>query len=220
MPWMRFSHAVRRDPLAGGPAEAVVVLLHDFGGSAEALAAKTERWATAVPTTAFVALAGHERPPASPDAAGRDTLNLESATRDLAPILDQQLRSYRLAASRVVLVGFGYGGALALYLALHRGWNCAGVLAYGAKVIRPLPRTILGDPKVRLIECVDDGHIGYASVRDLVMLLTAHGLDARGVLLGGPPLSDAALRHGGAYLVELVATAQGRSRGTALLAGG
>jgi hypothetical protein len=43
---------------------------------------------------------------------------------------------------------------------------------------------------------------------DLVAQLTTRGIDARGILLGGSALSDEAIRHGGAYLVELVATAQ------------
>lgn len=212
MRWMQFSHAVRRDPLAGGTAEALVVLLHDFGASAEALAARTRIWATAAPTTAFVAVAGHERTEESTDGAERETRRLADAKRELLPLLDRQLRSYRLTADRAVLVGIGYGGTLALHMALNRGWICAGVLAYGAKLIRPLPRIMTSDTKVRLIECLDDHSVGYASVRDLVLLLTARGIDIRGVLLAGPLLSDAAIRHGGAYLVELVATAQRRGR--------
>lgn len=212
MRWMQFSHAVRRDPLAGGSAEALVVLLHDFGASAETMAARTRGWARATPTTAFVAVAGHERLGGPADDTDSEVRALANAERDLLPLLDHQMRSYRLAAHRAVLVGVGYGGTLALYLALHRGWNCAGVLAYGAKLVRPLPQVVAGHPKVRLVECLDDGHIGYASVRDLVMLLAGRGIDARGVLLAGPPLSDAAIRHGGAYLLELVATAQHRGR--------
>jgi len=49
-------------------------------------------------------------------------------------------------------------------------------------------------------------------LRDAVAWLTARGLDTRGVVLAGSPMSDEAIRHGGAYLVELVATAQRAKR--------
>lgn len=219
MAWMQFSHGIRLEPTATKLPEALVVLLHDFGGSAAMLTAKVARWATTVPATAFVALDGVERPEAAADAptarmsaaggAGSAlTTGLDCAARDLELLLDQQLRSYRLEPSRLVLVGFGYGGSVALHLAVHRGWSCAGVLAYSAKVVHPLPRNVRAHSKVRLIECIGDGHVGYSSVRDVVTLLTDRGIDARGVLLAGSVFSDAAIRHGGAYLVELVATAQ------------
>lgn len=217
MSWMQFSGGLRLAPLAGGSPEALVILLHDVGGSATMLGSHAAHWRTTVPTTAFVAFDGLERPeaaavdcplPAAPSSVPEPT-GLDLAARDLEPLLAQQMRSFGVGAGRVVLVGFGYGGALALHLVLHHGWMCAGVLAYAMSVIRPLPRNVGPVPtKVRLIECVGDGHVGYAGVRDVVGLLTEHGIDARGVLLDGPVWSAAALRHGGAYLVELVATAQ------------
>ncbi|HEX9461682.1 MAG TPA: hypothetical protein VGB82_03710 [Alphaproteobacteria bacterium] len=217
MAWMQFSHGIRLDPTATKLPEALVVLLHDFGGSAAMLTAKLARWATMVPATAFVALDGVERPESATDGAmdgalangaGGGVAGIARAAQDLELLVDQQLRSYRLGPNRLVLAGFGYGGTVALHLLLHRGWTCAGVLAYGAKVVRPLPGSLQVQSKVRLIECIGDGHVGYGSVREVVSLLTDRGIDARGVLLGGSVFSDAAIRHGGAYLVELVATAQ------------
>jgi hypothetical protein len=64
--------------------------------------------------------------------------------------------------------------------------------------------------KVRLIACLGDA--AHSSLRDDVALLTARGIDTRGVLLSGSGLSQEAIRHGGAYLVELVATAQRGAR--------
>jgi len=105
------------------------------------------------------------------------------------------------------LVGIGYGGTLALRLLL-RGWSCAGVLTFSGRLARPLPRILRIDCKVRLIDCVTDVQADPGSLRDDVASLTVRGIDARGVLLSSSPLSDEAIRHGGAYLVELVATAQ------------
>jgi predicted esterase len=133
---------------------------------------------------------------------------LDRAAQHLEPLLEQQLRTCLLDASRLVLAGFGYGGTLALHMLLRRGCHCAGVLAFAATLIRPLPRVLRVDSKVRLIERARDRHDGHSSLRDVVALLTMRGIDTRGVLLVGPVLSDEAVRHGGAYLVELVATAQ------------
>jgi predicted esterase len=215
MTWMQFSHGLRLDPIAKGSPEALVILLHDLGASAATLTPIAARWATSVPTTAFIALDGIEQldpsssglPPHTIDPSAEPTV-LDRAARHLEPLLEHQLGSCRLDASRLVLVGFGHGGTLALHVLLRQGWSCAGVLAFAAKLTRPLPRILRVGYKVRLMECVGDGHVGHSSLRDVVALLTARGIDTRGVSLAGSALSDEAIRHGGAYLVELVATAQ------------
>lgn len=218
MSWIQFSHGLRRDPIAKGSPEALVVLLHDVGDSAATLTPIAARWATAVPTTAFIVLDGIEQldlPACGPpphtildlDAAAEPT-ELDRATQHLNPLLKHQLRSCRLDASQLVLVGFGYGGTLALHLLLRQGRSCAGVLAFAAKLRRPLPRILRVDHKVRLIGYVEDCQVAHSSLRDVIALLSARGIDTRGVLLTGSALSDEAIRHGGAYLVELVATAQ------------
>jgi predicted esterase len=222
MTWMRFSHGLRLDSVAKRSPEALVVLLPDVGNSAATLSPIAARWAKTVPTTAFIALDGVEQrdPPSSGlpshsmlDLDGRaEPTMLDRAARHLGPLLEQQLRSCRLDASRLVLAGFGYGGTLALYMLLRQGWNCAGVLAVAAKLMRPLPRILRVDRKIRLIECMGDRHIDHSTLRDVVALLTTRGIDTRGVLLAGSPISDEAIRHGGAYLVELVATAQRGNR--------
>jgi phospholipase/carboxylesterase len=222
MPWTQFPHGFQLDPIAKGPPEALVVLLHDLGASAATLTSVAARWARAVPTTAFIALDGIEqRDTPSGDLpphamlgldAGTEPTMLDRAAQHIELLLDHQLRSCRLDASQLVLVGFGYGGTLALHLLLRQGWSCAGVLAFAATLMRPLPRVLRTDRKVRLIECVADRDSGHSSLRDVVALLGARGIDTRGVLLSGSTLSDEAIRHGGAYLVELVATAQQGNR--------
>lgn len=187
MTWMRFSHGLRLDPIAKGSPEALVVLLPDLGAAA-AMLPIAARWATTVPTTAFVLLDG-----------GEPLAEL---------VLSEQLRSFRLDASELVLAGFGNGGTLALHILLRRGWRCAGILAFSARLPRLPCRILRTDIKVRLIECVDEGHLAHGSLRDAVASLMARGIDARGTLLAGSVLSEAAIRHGGAYLVELVASAQ------------
>lgn len=216
MTWMQFG--LRRDRTAKRPPEALVALLHDRGTSAATLTPVAARWAATVPTTAFIALDGIEELDAPSRALPPDTgLDLDSkpepkaldrAARHLEALLDHQVRSRRLDATRLVLVGFGYGGTLALHLLFRRGWSCAGVLAFAAQLVLPLPRVLRIDCKVRLIDCVADAQTDHSRLRDDVALLTTRGIDTRGILLSGSALSDEAVRHGRAYLVELVATAQ------------
>ena len=210
----QFSQGLHLDPIASGSPEALVVMLADRGSSAAPLKPVATRWARTVPTTVFIALDGIEQlEPVSFDHPEHARLDghaeftlIDPAARNLESDLERQLRSLRLNPSRLVLVGFGFGGTLALHMVLHQGWSCAGVLTFAAKLIRPLPRVVGTVNKVRLIGCVGD--VGHSSMRDDVTLLTQRGIDTRGVLLSGSALSDEAIRHGGAYLVELVATAQ------------
>ena len=199
MDWVQFSHGVRLDPIAKGPPEALVALLPDIGACAETLNLVAMRWVAAVPTTAFIAL----------DTSGQLD---PRAQRPLGPLVEQELRARQLDASRLVLVGFGYGGTLALHLSLHQHWCCAGVLAFAGDLMRPLPRLLDVNHKIRLIACADDGPVDHGSLRDMVVSLTERGIDTRGVTLAGRALSDEAIRHGTAYLVELVATAQRGNR--------
>ena len=207
MSWMRFSHGLRRDPIAEGSAEALVAVFNEQSKSAQTLAPIVERWAATVPMTAFVAFDGIEQIELGLDTDGKPA-KLDHAARQLEPLLKQQLRALSLDCSRLVLVGFGDGGTLVFNTVLRQGWGCAGVLAFSAKLVRPLPRLLRVGQKIRLIECVGEASLPYGSLPETVALLMARGIDARGALLTDSMLSDAAIRHGGAYLVELVATAQ------------
>ena len=217
MDWIPFSRGHRLDPIEGGLPDAIVVLLHDLGESTDALLAVAARWAATVPTTAFVLFDGLEQfdPPAGgrqwhvtpdPDASAEPVL--DRIARHLEPLTAEQQRSWQLGAGRLVLVGFRTGGTVALDLALRRGWNCAGVLAFSPKPAQPLPRLITTGAKIRLIESVETHNGNHAELRGVMASLTARGVDARGVLLNGSILSDESIRYGGAYLVELIATAQ------------
>jgi predicted esterase len=188
--WRQFPHGFRLDPIAKGPPNALVVVLPDAGAAAVTLYPVAVRWAETVPTTEFIVLEGGGQ------------FELDRA------MLQRELRARHLDASRLVLVGFGDGGTLALHEVLHRGRGCAGVLSLGAKLVRPPPPLAPVAAKVRLIASGEDGAVDHRGLRDFVALLTLAGIDARGVLLAAPSQSDEAVRHAGAYLVELVATAQ------------
>jgi predicted esterase len=211
---MRYSRRFALEPLAKGPPEALVVLLLDLGSCRKILCPVAARWATAVPGAAFLALdcqillSCGER--ASPDeaATGSDRLMLDYATRLLEPSLALELGSRRLDPTRLVLVGFGFGARLALHLLLGRGVSYAGALTFGARTSLPASGSDAVGSKVRLIERATDDETASRALREIVESLGASGLDARAALVEGSLLSDEAIRHGCAYLVELVATAQ------------
>jgi predicted esterase len=215
MSWMSFPRRPGRYRTVKGPPEALVVLLPDLGSPAATLASVAARWSASVPTASFLALDGLGQLGAGSDSAasastgpGAMPARLDRASHDLETLLASQLHSHCLNSYGLVLVGFGYGGTLALHLLLHRGFGCTGVLAIAAQFESSLPRVRTTDSKVRLVECSAGARIDHARLRDRVALLMSRGLDARGVLVAASPLSVNTIRHGGAYLVELVASAQ------------
>lgn len=221
---MLFSQEFRLSQIAQWSPEALVVLLHDDAYSLQKLNPVAERWAMAMPGTVFETFKAIEQPdpratPRSPSAAvdiaaasAEFAAELDRSIGDLEAVLQRLLRARRLEPSQLVLVGFGFAATVALHTALRLSWNCAGALVFGAILLRPLPRALRMDQKIRLIECTPDGRAGHASLRDDIGLLAARGIDARGAVLKGSTLSDESVRHGGAYLAELVANAQRSGR--------
>ncbi len=221
MGWMRFSAGEFFEPVAKGAPEVMVVLLHDRTDSPEGLIPVIFRWTAAVPTAAFMLPSGVERhhtltvdadqePAATPHGTA-EWAEIDRAVRRLAPLITQQLSRYGLEPNQLVLVGVGYGGTLALHMGLRCGLNYAGILAFAGRVDRSLSRIASSNGKVRLVMPTEEHRFGHGFMGGFVAHLNDAGIDARGVLLTGPTLSEAAIRHGGAYLAELVATAQ-RSR--------
>jgi predicted esterase len=218
MTWTKSFPGFRLDPIAGGAPDALVVLLHEPAATAATLTNVASHWAPMVPNTAFIAI-DCSGPFSLPD-DGSDSMTtlgldlgaaliaLEQAARRLESLVIQQLRAFGIDESRLVLSGFGSGGTLVLWLAMRDAWRGAGVLAIGARLVLPFPRRSWGTGKVRLIDCPGPHAADCSILREVVALFVARGIDARGAVLAAPPLSDDAVRHGAAYLAELVATAQ------------
>jgi hypothetical protein len=206
---MQISHEFRLGQPALKMPEALVVLLHDETYSSAQMNLVAERWATSLPDTAFEAFETSDLRVAGSDAA-TELANggFESGMHDLEPILQGLLRIRRLDPNRLALIGFGAAGSLALQVALRLSWNCAGVLAIGASLGQPLPERMRINQKIRLIQCASGEQGGFSGLRDEVASLAQRGVDARGAAVTGSALSDEAVRHAGAYLVELVANAQ------------
>jgi predicted esterase len=204
----------------------LVLLLRDAGTAIETVASVAARWAASVPAAAFVAFESIRQiePPSevvrstiADPRNGADPNWLDRGGRSLVPLVAQELRARRLDASQLVLVGFRSGGTLAVHLVLNQGWSSAGVLAFASTLIDPPPRGVRRNPKIRLIDSAVNSSGAHTGAGDLASVLVDRGIDVRRVRLGGPVLSEEAIRHGALYLAELVATAQW---GTRLPAGG
>ena len=148
---MQFTHAFRLDPIIKGPPRAGVILLYKFTPSKLV----ATRWAIRVPAAAFIGLQC-ANDTASTVFRESKSARLTRAARALEAVLDDQAQLLRLNGSQLVVVGFGDAGTLALRHVLQQGWSCAGVLTFGAKVLRPLPRRVSNLHKVRLIEYAGD----------------------------------------------------------------
>ena len=216
MTWTKAFPGFRLDPIAEGAPDALVVLLHEPAATDATLTNVASCWAPMMPTTAFIAV---ERNGAFalPDdgfdsSAGTDPraqlITLDHAARRLETLIRQHARTFGIEARRLVLAGFGSGGTLALWLSMREAWHGAGVLAIGARLALPFPQPRADAGKIRLIECLPGKSGSSSALPDAVALFRARGIDVRGAVLTASCLSDDAARHGGAYLAELVATAQ------------
>jgi predicted esterase len=230
----QFTEGFQLNPIAKGSPKALVLLLQDFGTSqdpatsVETLTAVAARWAVSVPAAAFIALGAIERAQQTSDVVRSTIVEpgsstepewLDRAARSLAPLVAQELRARRLDASRLVLVGFGSGGNLALHMVLRQRWSCSGVLAFAPTLTDLLPRTVRRNHKIRLIDSAGNSSGAHAGARDVASILVDRGIDVRRVRLGGAMLSEEAIRHGALYLAELVATAQWGGRHAVAIGG-
>ena len=221
MGWMRYSHKLLLDPAAETAPETLVMLLHDRGQSAATVEPIARRWAETVPTTAFMIPDGVEQPDRPPgDVASPSVIDprhppewaeIDPAVRELDSLALRQLSRYGLERDQLVLVGIGHGGTLALHMSLRSCINYTSVLAIAGKLDRSLAESATSKGKVRLVLQPEGHAIGDGFMGEFLARLSTRGIDARGVLLSVPTLSETAIRYGAFYLSELVAAAQWRA---------
>jgi len=130
-----------------GRASALVVLLHGYGANGDDLIALGEAWRQQLPDAAFVAPNAPEPIPGMYgglqwfDLTLRDPSEYWRGVTAARPLLDgfldTELARYRLAANRLVLVGFSQGSMLALHVGLRRSAAPAGIVAYSGLLAGP-----------------------------------------------------------------------------------
>ena len=153
----------RAEPLGGGPAKRLVILLHGLGADGNDLIQLSPYLGRAVPEAAFV----------SPDAPqpcdmapfGRQWFSLQDRDPEVlvqgadaaAPILDAfidaEMERHGLDAGRVALVGFSQGGMMALHAGLRRERPLAAICALSGALLGAdsLPEQIRSRPPVLLV---------------------------------------------------------------------
>jgi phospholipase/carboxylesterase len=131
----------------GRPVSALVVLLHGYGANGDDLIALGHEWQRWLPETAFVAPNAPEAIPGMHGGLQWFPLTLRdpserwrgvvAARPALDRFLDAELARYRLAAERLVLVGFSQGTMMALHVGLRRAAAPAGIVAYSGLLAGP-----------------------------------------------------------------------------------
>lgn len=131
----------------GRQASALVVLLHGYGANGDDLIALGEVWRQQLPNAAFVAPNAPATIPGMHGALQWFALTMrdpneywrgvEAARPTLDRFLDAELARYRLAPSRLVLVGFSQGTMMALHVGLRRAAAPAGIVAYSGLLAGP-----------------------------------------------------------------------------------
>jgi len=200
----------RAGPAGGGPADALVVLLHGLGADGDDLIGLAPQLGQVLPGAAFVS--PHAPFPCDMAPYGRQWFSLQerspaalmSGVRMAAPILDGfidgELERHGLGDDRLALVGFSQGTMMALYVALRRARPCAGLLGYSGALIgaEVLAEEIKSKPPVQLIHGQADEVVPFQAMPAAAAALEAngvpvqsegrpglgHGIDPEGLSLG------------------------------------
>ena len=143
---MKQLNGPRLEPRGIAPTS-LVVLLHGYGANGDDLIALGDGWRRWLPETVFVA---PNAPEAIPGMYGglqwfaltmRDPSEywrgVVSAQPAVDRFIDAELARYRLAADRLVLVGFSQGTMMALHVGLRRAAAPAGIVGYSGLLAGP-----------------------------------------------------------------------------------
>ncbi|RDD60725.1 alpha/beta hydrolase [Ferruginivarius sediminum] len=197
----------RVEPLSGGPARQLVVLLHGLGADGNDLIELAPYLGQSLPDAAFVS----PHAPFACDMApmGRQWFSLQSVEPEkllegaeaAAPILERFLRAelehHGLGAGQLALVGFSQGGMMALHVGLRWAEPVAAICGFSTALIgaEKLPEEIRGRPPVLLVHGDSDPVIPYqampaatAALKAIDVSVTAetrpglaHGIDQEAV---------------------------------------
>ena len=219
----------RLAPRAGGPATALVVLLHGYGADGRDLIDLGAAWSERLPHAAFVA--PHAPAPCAGAPVGRqwfdltfrDPHELKRGADAVAPLLQgflqMELAKLDLPAARLALVGFSQGAMMALKVATSWTERMAAVVAYSglwAEVSggprREAEPPIPAAPPVLLVHGSEDEVVPAQA-----LFASAYGLADAGVPVEwhlsmglGHGIDEVGLACGGAFLARALAGDGGR----------
>lgn len=175
-------------PLSGGPAKQLVVLLHGVGADGADLFGLVPYVAPMLPDAVFV----------SPDAPfaydmapfGRQWFSLQDRSgpalaagiRATAPILDAfldaKLAEHGLDDGALALIGFSQGTMMSLHVAPRRARACAAIVGFSGAVVaaESLGAEIVSRPRVLLVHGDADPVVNPASLAAAEQALGAVGI--------------------------------------------
>ena len=175
-------------PLSGGPARQLVVLLHGVGADGADLAELIPYLAPALPDAAFIAPDGPEPYDMAPfgrqwfSLADRSVAALSQGVRQAAPVLDrfldQQLERFALTEADLALIGFSQGTMTALHVAPRRKRALAAVVGFSGAMVAPesLAGELRSRPRVLLVHGDADEVVNPACLGHAEQSLAAHGI--------------------------------------------
>jgi phospholipase/carboxylesterase len=198
-------------PASGGKPHHLVVLLHGYGSDGSDLIGLAPHWARVLPDSEF--LSPHAPFPCEMGGFGRQWFSFGDRTPEailagtkaaaaiLDAFLDEALAVRGLAARDLALVGFSQGTMMALYVALRRAEAVAAVVGYSGALVgaEDLAAEVRARPPVLLVHgdadpVVPHGELARAAaaLKEAGVPVTtetrpglSHGIDERGLLLGG-----------------------------------
>jgi phospholipase/carboxylesterase len=198
-------------PLAGGRPKQLVVLLHGYGADGNDLIGLAPHFAQLLPDAEFIS--PHAPFPCEMAPYGRQWFSFSdrtpaavlagtrAAATMLDAFLDQALAERGLGGGDLALVGFSQGTMMSLFVALRRAVAPAAVVGYSGALVGAdeLAGEIRSRPPVLLIHGDADPVVPYSELARARTQLQAagvpvtvetrpglqHGIDERGLLLGG-----------------------------------
>ncbi|EKE09870.1 MAG: hypothetical protein ACD_16C00100G0032 [uncultured bacterium] len=141
--------------------------------------------------------------------------DIQAITPSFNRYLDTLLKTHDLSPEKLAFVGFSQGSMFALYMALHRP-RCAGVVAYSGAFLEDSTKSNISRPPILLIHGREDrlvppsfSQIAEKRLKTLQVPVTLalipgldHGIDEKGLALGGAFLKERLYENTAAALSE------------------
>lgn len=201
---------------ASGTTRSLVIFLHGYGADGNDLIGLGSEWAQRLPDTEFVSPHAPEDCLQNPQGKQWWDLSLRSeeerwnGVRGAGPVLDAfidaEMQRTGLPAGKIALVGFSQGTMMALHVGLRRPEPLAGIVGFAGTLAgrEHLAEGIKSRPPVLLAHGTMDQVIPVDALVATVETLAendvprrwhvahgmAHGIDRKGLALGGDFLAE------------------------------
>ena len=198
------------EPISGGKAKQLVLLLHGLGADGNDLIGLAPEFSDVLPDAHFIAPNAPFQCDMSPygyqwfSLLDRNPKIVLEGVKEAAPILnkfiDESLKRFGLDDNKLALIGFSQGTMMSLYVAPRRSKACAGVVGYSGALVGAdiLKNEIKSRPPICLAHGDADMVVPFdamgiaeetlkkngVSVETLECPGVAHGISLEGVEIG------------------------------------